>query len=83
MTALDTHIKSLIRAGGPISVAEYMRIVLTGRSDSYYMRGEAFGALGDFVTAPEISQVFGELIGAWCVDVWRQLGEPERFSLVE
>lgn len=83
MTALDTHIKSLIRAGGPISVAEYMRIVLTGRSDSYYMRGEAFGAQGDFVTAPEISQVFGELIGAWCVDVWRQLGEPERFSLVE
>ena len=83
MTALDTHIKELIRAGGPISVAEYMRIVLTGRADSYYMRGEAFGAAGDFVTAPEISQVFGELIGVWCVDVWRQLGKPERFSLVE
>jgi NADH dehydrogenase [ubiquinone] 1 alpha subcomplex assembly factor 7 len=83
MTALDTHIKGLIRADGPMSVAEYMRIVLTGRADSYYMRGEAFGAAGDFVTAPEISQVFGELIGVWCVDVWRQLGEPSRFSLVE
>jgi NADH dehydrogenase [ubiquinone] 1 alpha subcomplex assembly factor 7 len=83
MTALASHIKGLIRAGGPISVGEFMRIVLTGYRDSYYMRGEAFGAAGDFVTAPEISQIFGELIGLWCVDVWRQLGEPARFSLVE
>ncbi len=83
MTTLAAHIKGLIRADGPISVAEFMRIVLTGRADSYYMRGEAFGAAGDFVTAPEISQVFGELIGLWCVDVWRQLGEPKRFSLIE
>lgn len=83
MTTLAAHIKGLIRADGPISVAEYMRIALTGRADSYYMRGEAFGAAGDFVTAPEISQIFGELIGLWCVDTWRQLGEPERFSLVE
>lgn len=83
MTALATHLKGLIRAEGPISVAEFIRLVLTGRADSYYMRGEAFGAGGDFVTAPEISQVFGELIGLWCVDVWRQLGAPARFSLVE
>ncbi|MCE9522546.1 MAG: SAM-dependent methyltransferase [Alphaproteobacteria bacterium] len=83
MTALALHLKELIRAEGPVSVAEYMRIVLTGRADSYYMRGEAFGAAGDFVTAPEISQIFGELIGLWCVDVWRQLGAPARFSLVE
>ena len=81
MTALATHLKDLIRADGPIPVAEFMRLVLTGRADSYYMRGEAFGAAGDFVTAPEISQIFGELIGLWCVDVW--LGSPERFSLVE
>jgi len=83
MTALASHVKGLIRADGPIPVAEFMRIVLTGRSDSYYMRGAAFGAAGDFVTAPEISQIFGELIGLWCVDVWRQLGSPHRFSLVE
>lgn len=83
MTALSTHLKELIRADGPISVAEFMRIVLTGRADSYYMRGEAFGAAGDFVTAPEISQIFGELIGLWCVDTWRKLGSPKKFSLVE
>ena len=83
MTALATHLKGLIRADGPISVAEFMRIVLTGRADSYYMRGEAFGAAGDFVTAPEISQIFGELIGLWCVDTWHKLGAPKKFSLVE
>ena len=83
MTALATHLKGSIRAEGPMPVAAFMRIVLTGRADSYYMRGEGFGAAGDFVTAPEISQIFGELIGLWCVDVWRQLGEPARFSLVE
>ncbi len=83
MTALAEHLKELIRADGPIAVAEYMRIVLTGRADSYYMRGEAFGAAGDFVTAPEISQIFGELIGLWCVDTWRKLGAPKKFSLIE
>ena len=83
MTALAATLKDLIRNDGPISVAEYMRIVLTGRDDSYYMRGEAFGAAGDFVTAPDISQIFGELIGLWSIDVWRQLGSPTRFSLVE
>lgn len=83
MTALAEHIKQLIRADGPISIAEYMRIVLTARDDSYYQRRDPFGAKGDFVTAPEISQIFGELIGLWCVDVWRQLGAPERVTLVE
>ena len=83
MTALAATLKQSIRNDGPISVAEYMRIVLTGRADSYYTRGEAFGAAGDFVTAPEISQVFGELIGLWCVDIWRQLASPASFSLVE
>ena len=83
MSDLSAHLKQLIRNDGPISVAEFMRIVLTGRADSYYMRGEAFGAAGDFVTSPEISQIFGELIGVWCVDVWQKLGAPKRFSLVE
>lgn len=83
MSDLSAHLKQLIRNDGPISIAEFMRIVLTGRADSYYMRGEAFGAAGDFITAPEISQIFGELIGIWCVDLWQKLGAPKRFSLVE
>lgn len=83
MSDLGAHLRQLIRNDGPISVAEFMRIVLTARPDSYYMRGEGFGAGGDFITAPEISQIFGELIGLWCVDTWQRLGEPKRFSLVE
>lgn len=83
MTALGEHIKQLIRADGPISVAEFMRIVLTARDDSYYQSRDPFGAKGDFVTAPEISQIFGELIGLWCVDIWQQLGAPAHVTLVE
>lgn len=79
MTRVRDHLVSLIAAEGPISVAEFMRTVLA----AYYARGDVFGASGDFITAPEISQVFGELIGAWSVAVWEQLGSPSRFSLVE
>lgn len=83
MTDLAQHLKSLIRADGPLSIAAFMNLALTGRRDSYYRRSDPFGAAGDFVTAPEISQIFGELIGVWCVDVWRQLGSPSSISLVE
>ena len=68
-----------IRSAGPISVADYMDAV----AQAYYARGEVFGAAGDFVTAPEISQVFGELIGLWCAVVWRNMGAPASFRLVE
>ena len=49
----------------------------------YYMRRDPFGASGDFITAPEISQIFGELIGLWCVQSWLDMGAPEDFALVE
>jgi len=83
MSDVAQHLKGLIRAGGPVSVAEFMRVVLTARDDSYYRRADPLGALGDFITAPEISQIFGELIGLWCVDVWQKLGAPKAFTLVE
>jgi NADH dehydrogenase [ubiquinone] 1 alpha subcomplex assembly factor 7 len=83
MSDLAQHVKNLIRADGPLSIAEYMRIALVGHADSYYRRNDPIGAAGDFVTAPEVSQIFGELIGLWCADVWRQLGSPKTFSLVE
>ncbi len=83
MSDVAQHLKDLIRADGPISVAEFMRVVLTARDDSYYRRADPLGTRGDFVTAPEISQIFGELIGLWCVDVWQKLGEPKTFTLVE
>ncbi|MFM9864777.1 MAG: class I SAM-dependent methyltransferase [Micropepsaceae bacterium] len=83
MSDVARHLKDLIRADGPISVAEFMRIVLTARGDSYYRRADPLGARGDFVTAPEVSQIFGELIGLWCVDVWQKLGAPKTCTLVE
>jgi NADH dehydrogenase [ubiquinone] 1 alpha subcomplex assembly factor 7 len=60
-----------------------MRISLTGGHESYYMRQDPFGASGDFITAPEISQMFGEMIGVWCADIWFQLGRPDPFTLIE
>jgi NADH dehydrogenase [ubiquinone] 1 alpha subcomplex assembly factor 7 len=68
-----------IRRDGPISIADYMNAVTA----AYYARGDVFGTAGDFITAPEISQTFGELIGLWCAVMWRNMGAPARFTLVE
>lgn len=68
-----------IRQQGPITVAAYMEAVL----DAYYKSENPFGAAGDFVTAPEISQMFGEMVAAWLVDCWMQMGRPEDVRLVE
>src|SRR4029077_19371301 len=46
-------------------------------------RRDPIGRAGDFITAPEISQIFGELIGLWCADLWQRIGEPDRVILVE
>lgn len=64
-------------------MAEYMALCLGHPEYGYYMTRDPFGAQGDFTTAPEISQMFGELIGAWCLQVWHDLGEPEKFHLIE
>jgi NADH dehydrogenase [ubiquinone] 1 alpha subcomplex assembly factor 7 len=72
-----------IQQNGPISVAEYMDLALSHPEHGYYISKNPFGAAGDFVTAPEISQMFGEMIGAWLVDIWLQLGRPAEVRLVE
>lgn len=68
---------------GPISVAEYVETCLHDPQYGYYRRQVAIGAAGDFVTAPEISQVFGEIIGLWCAVVWQQMGAPPAVRLIE
>jgi SAM-dependent MidA family methyltransferase len=82
-TPLGLKLRERIRRDGPISVAEYMRACLGDPEYGYYRRRPAIGAGGDFVTAPEISQVFGELVGLWCAVVWQQMGSPSRLTLVE
>jgi SAM-dependent MidA family methyltransferase len=66
-----------------MSVGEYMRWCLTGRDDAYYRGGNPLGAGGDFVTAPEVSQIFGELFSMWACVVWQSMGSPAPFALVE
>jgi len=77
MTALKRKIVDLIEALGPISVAEYFGLCLFDQQHGYYTTRDPFGRDGDFTTAPEVSQMFGELIGAWLVAVWRDCGRPE------
>lgn len=77
-TVADTLIAQ-IQETGPITVSEYMDIA----SRAYYSRDKVFGKDGDFVTAPEISQVFGELVGLWSITAWQALSEPRNFQLVE
>ena len=83
MSPLEALIRDRIAGDGPISVAEFMGLALGHPDHGYYMTGDPFGAAGDFITAPEISQVFGELIGLWAAVTWQQLGSPEKLILVE
>ncbi|WP_343035949.1 class I SAM-dependent methyltransferase [Hongsoonwoonella zoysiae] len=82
-TRLAQRLKRRIATDGPISVADFMSACLSDPQDGYYMTAEPFGAGGDFVTAPEVSQLFGEMIGGWLVHVWHMAGRPARFHLVE
>lgn len=75
----EALILDLIKRDGPMPVERFMALAL----QRYYGKGTAFGRSGDFTTAPEISQVFGELIGAWCCLVWDGMGRPSTFRLVE
>ena len=60
-----------------------MQIALTDPSHGYYTNQNPFGRSGDFITAPEISQLFGEMIGIWTIDVWQKMGVPAKFQLIE
>jgi len=83
MTALADKLKSIIELQGPMSVSDFMGHCLSDPEHGYYMVRDPFGAKGDFVTAPEVSQLFGELLGAWCVAMWAQIGSPSAINLVE
>jgi NADH dehydrogenase [ubiquinone] 1 alpha subcomplex assembly factor 7 len=87
MQSLLDHLRARLRREGAMTVADYMNEALTHPWSGYYMHGDPFGAPslagGDFVTAPEISQMFGELVGVWCADTWIRLGRPAPCLLVE
>ncbi|MEL6948076.1 MAG: SAM-dependent methyltransferase [Pseudomonadota bacterium] len=88
--ALFSIIKERILMDGPLSVADYMALCLTHPDHGYYTTGTPLGGRasnqregGDFITAPEISQLFGEMIAVWSMEVWQALGCPKPFTLAE
>jgi len=83
MTPLEAELRRIIAADGPMSVATYMRLCLGHPLHGYYMTRDPFGRGGDFITAPEISQMFGELIGLWAAAVWQMMGSPREIAFVE
>jgi len=80
---LQERLIALIRAYGPISVADFMKDALFHPNDGYYTSQAPIGKDGDFTTAPEISQIFGELVGAFLIESWMAMGSPKTFNLVE
>ena len=82
MSLLD-RLKAQIAQDGPISVAEYFTRCLHDPRDGYYATRPALGEGGDFLTAPGVSQMFGELIGLWLLETWTRMGRPSLVRLVE
>jgi NADH dehydrogenase [ubiquinone] 1 alpha subcomplex assembly factor 7 len=83
MNALGEALAAEIREHGPIPVARYMAEALGHPEHGYYMKQMPIGAAGDFVTAPEVSQMFGELIGLWGAEAWRLMGMPAPIHWIE
>ncbi len=87
MSGLEARLVRRIAAEGPLTVADFMAAALLDPKEGYYTRaaplGDELGRGGDFVTAPELTQVFGELLGLWCLEAWQRLGEPDAFRLIE
>ncbi len=80
---LSKRLAERIRAGGPISTGVFLGEALFDPREGFYATKDPIGAGEDFITAPEISQMFGELVGLWLAQVWHQLGSPAPVQLVE
>jgi NADH dehydrogenase [ubiquinone] 1 alpha subcomplex assembly factor 7 len=83
VSSLLSEIKKLIKSSGPMPVWRYMELCLMHPQHGYYVSRDPLGREGDFTTAPEVSQMFGELLGLWSASIWRAIGSPESLRLVE
>ena len=77
------EIRKLIKLSGPMPVWRYMELCLMHPRYGYYLSRDPLGREGDFTTAPEVSQMFGELLGLWSASIWRAIGSPETLRLIE
>jgi NADH dehydrogenase [ubiquinone] 1 alpha subcomplex assembly factor 7 len=80
---LLSEIKKLIKSSGPIPVWRYMELCLMHPQHGYYLSRDPLGREGDFITAPEVSQMFGELLGLWAASVWKAIDSPPLLRLIE
>jgi NADH dehydrogenase [ubiquinone] 1 alpha subcomplex assembly factor 7 len=80
---LEAELKRLIASSGPMPVWRYMELCLTHPRYGYYVARDPLGREGDFTTAPEVSQMFGELLGLWAASVWRAMESPPELRLIE
>ena len=83
MTPLKQKLIRRIKAEGPMNVADYMAECLFNPAHGYYVKHDPFGAKGDFITAPDISQIFGELTASWLIQTWQSQGKPSPLTLCE
>ncbi|HVI32555.1 class I SAM-dependent methyltransferase [Phenylobacterium sp.] len=81
--SLRDRLAAEIAAGGPMTVAQFMTRCLHDPQEGYYATRPGLGEAGDFLTAPLVSQMFGELVGVWAMAAWRMMGAPSRLRLVE
>ena len=81
--SLKRRLKAHLKQFGPMSIPDYMAICLFDKEDGYYSQHVKLGDHGDFITAPHVSQMFGEVIAAFLVEAWVALGEPKPFLLIE
>jgi NADH dehydrogenase [ubiquinone] 1 alpha subcomplex assembly factor 7 len=77
------RLRALVRETGPLPIAGYMATALFDPAYGYYATRDPIGAGADFITAPEISQIFGEVIGLWLAEAWNAMGRPSRVQLIE
>ena len=80
---LAARLKARIRSEGPLPVSVFMAEALLDPMAGFYATKDPLSAGGDFITAPEISQMFGELVGLWSAEVWGQMGAPDQVRLIE
>ncbi|HKP80035.1 MAG TPA: SAM-dependent methyltransferase, partial [Phenylobacterium sp.] len=80
---LRERLAAQIAQTGPLTIAQYMTACLHDPQDGYYATRPALGEDGDFITAPLVSQMFGELIGVWAISAWQAIGAPARVVLAE
>ena len=83
MKNLEEVLKKRISNFGPISISDFILEANLNPKFGYYNNNFPFGKKKDYITSPEISQMFGEMITLWVIDAWKKMGEPSKFNIIE